>query len=73
LEDDFVRVCVCGATRVVREVRSIPIDICFLAEKLEAFQSTFVSCPIRFELFKMLGAELRGLPLVQDLGGRARA
>jgi hypothetical protein len=56
-----------------RKVRGIPIGICFLAEKLEAFQSTFVSCQTRFEQFKMLGAELRGLPLVQDLGGRARA
>jgi hypothetical protein len=41
--------------------------------KLEAFQSTFVFSQIRFEQFKMLGAELRELPLVQDLGGRARA
>jgi hypothetical protein len=73
LEYDFVRVCVCGATRVVREVRSIPIDVCFLTEKLETFQSTFISHQIRFEQFKMLGAELRELPLVQDLGGRARA
>jgi hypothetical protein len=73
LEDDFVRVCVCGATRVAREVRSIPIDVCVLAEKLEAFQSTFDSCRTRFEQFKMLGGELRELPLVQDLGGRARA
>jgi hypothetical protein len=44
-----------------------------LPVKLEAFQSTFDSCQIRFEQFKMLDGELRELPLVQDLGGRARA
>jgi hypothetical protein len=44
-----------------------------LSATLEAFQSTFVSFQIRFEQFKMLGSELRGLPFVQDRGGRARA
>ena len=43
-----------------------------LSAKLEAFQSMFNSCQTRFEQFQMLDAELRGLPLVQDLGGRAR-